>query len=160
MQLDSAPEISKIFGVNKINGSLVPNTVYEVLKFDKNSQIYNGTYIIRGIPSDAYISCQHSPEFKSNFTAINYFSSKNFIQLGIRSNKFEINYLFIKGYDYPMPFNSLVYNREPVRTIIKGVRMTDKNQLVNFEETYDFYEFKADYSQAQHFQVKKYIHVL
>ncbi len=52
-----------------------------------------------------------------------------------------------------MPFNSLVYNREPVRTIIKGVRINQQNQLVNFEETYDFYEFKADYSEPRHFQV-------
>ncbi len=57
----------------------MPNTVYEILNFlfDKNSQIYNGTYFIRGLPCDAYISCQHSPEFNTNYTAINYFSSKN-----------------------------------------------------------------------------------
>ncbi len=85
--LNSTPTLNYIFGSNLNGNYLTPNTVYQLFKFNKNSQVYNGSYLIRGISCNAFVSCNYDPKTKTNYTAINYFSSKFFFSLYICSSK-------------------------------------------------------------------------
>lgn len=120
----SSAKDSFIFGYRNDSGLAQMFSPSGAFHFGNVAQVYNGTSEVRGIISDAWVSCQYIDILQATALVVWYISRR-------------------EEWDMQLGAGTI-----PLRMVATGVQVTPQNTQVNFTHIYDFFNYEQSVNPA------------